>query len=409
MLYKLNSFLRWIEKNRFFILAVLLLAVVRIQVSFLNYLDFRYDKIAVVNAKVVNQYKKKNKNYYVLKLKNKSLSFYTTSRDDLKNLLNENVTLNIITNKVAFFDYLFTFYAPSFNLRLNPLNPLEYYIEKQHKTSEMSNLFKALFLGESLEYETRQKLSTLGISHLVALSGLHLGFVSVFIYFVLLPFYSFFHKRHPYRNRYADLGILILVLEFAYLYVTSFPPSLLRAYVLEIVVFLYAFYLSDPFKLKVLGSVLVFSFILFGFKVFSLGFFLSMAGVYYIYLYFRHVKMSLLSTLFLSFYMFGAMFVISHVFFGNFNLYQLFSPFANIAFSVFYPLEAFLHLIGLGGVFDTWIEKYLSFGEEFKTVVFPHWALFFYIFLSLWAFFSKRLFYGINLISLAGIIYAIGV
>ena len=405
IVYKFKNFL---TDNKLIILAFLLLIFVRFQISFLEYLDFRYNKFLNLDAKVINQYKKKN--YYVLKLKTKTLTFYTTSRQELKNLLNENVSLTIITKNVGFLDYLFTFYAPSFNLKLKPITKVEELIEKQHESKVMKNFYKALFLGESLSFETRQKLSSLGVSHLVALSGLHLGFISLLLYLILNPLYSFFQQRFfPYRNRFIDLAFIVFLLEFLYLHITSYPPSLIRAFILEVVVFLYAYYLQNPFSLKVLFFVFLFSFLIFGAKVFSVGYFLSIAGVFYIYLFFRYFKPSLTGALILNFYMFCVMFVISHAFFGNFNVYQLFSPFINMLFSVFYPVVAFLHIIGLGGVFDSVILKYLSLGSSFIEFKVPFFISVLFISLSIGAFFKKELFYGINLMSLIAIIYSIGV
>ncbi len=401
----------YVSDNKFIILFFVFLFTVRFQISFLNYLDFKYHRFLTVDAKVVNQYKKQGKRgkYYVLKLKTKTMAFYTTSRENLKNLLNENIRLTIITSKISFWDYLFTFYAPSFNLRLLPVSFADEYIEKQHKNAEITNIFKALFLGESIDSKTRQELSTLGIAHLIALSGLHLGFISLFLFLLLSPVYKIFQKNFPYRNRYFDLGIVIFVIEFFYLYITGFPPSLIRAFVLEIVVFLYAFYLQNPFSLKILGVVFLLSLLIFGAKVFSIGYFLSITGVFYIYLFFRYFKPTFLNSMLLSFYMFGVMFIISHSFFGNFNLFQLFSSVVNLLFTVFYPVEIFLHFIGYGGIFDGFILKYLHLGGQFISIKFPLYTGVLFLALSFLAFFSKRLFYGINLVSLAVILYVIGV
>lgn len=399
------------NENKFLYLFLLFVFIIRLHISFLGYLDFRYGKFKNVNAKVVNQYIKHGKrgDYYVLKLKNSSLMFYTTSRENLKNIINENVKLTIITSKISFKDYMFTFYAPSFNIKLLPVSKADEYIEKQHPEKETADVFKALFLGESISHKTRQELSTLGVSHLVALSGLHLGFLSVFLYVFLTPFYKLFQTRFPYRNRFADLAAAVFVIEFLYLYITGFPPSLIRAYILEIVVFLYAYNLQNPFSLKVLITVFFLSLIIFGSKVFSLGYFLSILGVFYIYLFFRYYRPTFINSVILSFYMFLNMFVVSHMFFGNFNLYQLFSPVINILFTLFYPFEIFLHMIGFGGVFDSVLEKFLHFGDYFVTVKIPLWFGLFFILGSVFAFFSKKLFYGINLVSLLIIFYAIGV
>ncbi|WP_456488554.1 ComEC/Rec2 family competence protein [Caminibacter pacificus] len=397
----------FLSKNRFWFLAFFLLFVVRCQISFFEYLSFKNHKFLNVEARVINQYKKEGKNYQILKLKNNSLTFYTTSRENLKNLLNERVKLTIITSKVSFFEYLFTFYAPSFNIKLLSADKIDLFIEKQHSSSVMKNLFKALFLGESIDFSTRQKLSSLGVSHLFALSGLHLGFISFVLYFVFSPLYKIFQKKFPYRNRFFDLGILVLAVEFVYLYFTSFPASLIRAYVLEVLIFIFAMRFKELFSLNILFFTILFSFLIFFSKIFSIGFLLSFLGVFYIYLFFKHVKFSFFSSVFLSFYMFLVMFVWSHYFFGNFNYFQFLSPLVNIIFSFFYPLEIFLHLIGFGGVFDDFILKYLSLGSEFYEVKISFvWVVIFGI-MSLLAFFSKYLFYGINLLAFFIVILAI--
>ena len=388
------------------ILWVFLAFLLRLQISFLNYLDFIYFPVKEVKAKIINQYKKKN--YYVLKLKNNEVVFFTTNRDELKNLLNENVSLKIFPQKVSFFEYLRTFYVPSFDLRLLPLSNIEYFIEKQHSSQEMQNLFKALFLGETIDYAIREKLSALGISHLFALSGLHLGIISLVLFLIFGNVYKFFQRFFPYRNRWIDIGIFVLISEFFYLCLTSFPASLIRAYVMEVILFLFAFYLKNPFSLKVLVLTVFIAFYLFFMKIFGIGFLLSIVGVYYIYLFFRYFNPTFLNGIFLSFYMFLVMFVWSHYFFGQMNLYQLLSPVVNIVFSLFYPLEALLHLAGVGGVFDEWIERYLNAGEKFYYINVSGWFLILFIMLSLIAFFKKWAFYGINLLAFIIIFASIG-
>jgi competence protein ComEC len=177
---------------------------------------------------------------------------------------------------------------------------------------------------------------------------------------------------------------------------------------LEIIVFLYAFYLKEIFSLEILAFLLLVSLIFFE-KMFSLGYFLSVMGVVYIYLFFRYFKPTFLNSLILSLYMFIMMFVITHTFFGNFNLYQLFSFIANILFSLFYPIEIILHIFGMGGVFDNLIERYLKLGSDFVEVKFPFWIMCVFVFFTILAFFKRWAFYGINLLAIVFVIYAIGV
>ncbi|EDM24325.1 ComEC/Rec2 family competence protein [Caminibacter mediatlanticus] len=379
-----------------------LILILKLQLSFLSYLNFLGNGYKIVDARVITQYKKKN--YYVLKLKNKEVTFYTTSRDDLKNLLNEKLTLTLITKNISFLDYLTTFYAPSFNLKLNPISFIEEKIESQHKYKKISNLYKALYLGEAIDYKTRKELSTLGISYLFALSGLHLGFISLILFLIFSPIYKFFQRYFPYRNRFFDLGILILVVEFLYLYLTSFPPSLIRAYVMEVILFLFAIRLQNIFSLKVLFLTILFSFLIFFTKIFSIGFLLSILGVFYIYLFFRYFRPTFLNGILLSFYMFLVMFIISHSFFGNFNIYQLFSPFINLIFTIFYPISIFMHIIGFGGIFDEIIDWYLHLGDNFSLIKFDIITLILFALISLTAFFERKVFIVMIIMSFSAIL-----
>ena len=381
-----------------FLLFLLLAFIFRVQIAFLDYLSFIDKPVKEISAKVVNQYKKRN--YYVLKLHNNSLTFYTISRDNLKNLINENISLKIFTKNISFFDYLTNFFAISFDLRLEKANPIDIWIEKQHKSKKITNLYKALFLGEAIDYKTRQELSSLGISHLFALSGFHLGFISFLLYFSFGIIYKKFHKFFPYRNRYADLGILVLMVEFIYLYITSFPPSLIRAYVMEVILFLFALRLQNIFDLRVLIFTIVVSFLIFFTKIISIGFLLSILGVFYIVLFFKYFKANLLNTILMNFFLFLMMFVISHSFFGNFNYYQLLSPIITLLFTIFYPISFLFHLLGIGGVFDGIIFKYLSLGGSFFNVKFPLWFLGVFLALSFLAYYKKWAFYGINLLAI---------
>ena len=383
--------------KKYWAITAFLFILLRMQLLFLNYLSFSYPFIKTVEAKVVNQYLKKD--YWVLRLKNREVTFYITTKDNIKNLLNENIKVNIFTNKITFWGYLTSFYAVSYNLRLLEVFKVEKYIESQHKNEEIINLFKALFLGESMNYKTRKKLGALGISHLMALSGLHLGFISFFLFLMLNFFYKKVHKFFPYRNKWIDIGFIVLIMEFLYLWAVGFPPSLIRAFVLESVLFLVAVSFGNLFSVKALIITGCLSLFLFANKIFGIGFLLSMAGVFYIYLFFNYFKANFYNSILLSFYMFLVMFVWGHYFFGYMSNYQLLSPVVNILFSVFYPLGVCLHLFGMGGVFDEIILKYLALGEKYYYVNISIWFLIFFTLLSIIAIKKKWAFYGINLLA----------
>ena len=329
-----------------------------------------------ISAKIINQYKKKN--YWVLKIKNNDITFYTTTKDDLKDILNREIEIKLITKKLTFWKYITTFYAPSYSLGILEKKDYNNFIEKQHKNKKISNIFEALFFGDSLYYDTRQKLSSLGISHLFALSGLHLAIISGILYLLLTPIYRLIIP--PYRNKNIDLGIFILTILFIYLYFVNFPPSLVRSFIMEILVFIFAFYLRDIFSFKLLALAVIVGIVLFPNFLVSIGFFLSVMGVFLIFLFFKYVKLNYINGLIiLPIYLYITMLPISHYFFGNFNYYQLMSPFVSIIFNIFYPIEIFLHLIGEGGVFDKVIESYFNLGDKYITFYTPSFLFYGYL------------------------------
>jgi len=372
------------QKLSLIFLVASLFLIFRAQIYFLQVIAF----LESDSARVVNQYKKDKK--FVLKLSN-FFEFYTISYLPLKDILNEKIEFKKINSGFK------RFYI-TYNLKLIPTDYPNYFLEKTHK--ELKNLFKALFLGESIEYSLRKKISALGISHLFALSGFHLGVLSFVLYLILSPIYSFFHNFYPYRNRYIDLGIVILIFEFIYLHFTNYPPSLIRAFILEMVLFLVLFSLKEINSFKVLVIVVFVSLYIFVDKVFSIGYLLSIAGVFYIYLFFKYIKPTFFTSIFLSFYLYLMMFFYSHYFFGEFNYFQLLSPIVNLAFVVFYPIEIFLHLINKGDLLDPMILSYLNLGENYWYVKVDKEILGLIIFLSILAIFKKRFFVLLNLVSL---------
>ncbi|WP_024786815.1 ComEC/Rec2 family competence protein [Lebetimonas sp. JH369] len=202
------------------------------------------------------------------------------------------------------------------------------------------------------------------------------------------------------------MDIFILTTEFLYLYFTNFPSSLVRAFVMETVIFISLIYLEKE-PLSVLIWTFLISVLIFFEKVFSIGYFLSFMGVYYIFLFFKYFKPTFVNSLILSFYMYLVMFILGHYFFYNFNFYSFFSPVVNILFSVFYPVSIFLHLTGFGGLFDKVLQWYLNMGEKNYYVNVDFWILLFFLSLSFFAYYRKWAFYGINLFALIVILIKI--
>jgi competence protein ComEC len=120
----------------------------------------------------------------------------------------------------------------------------------------------------------------------------------------------------------------------------------------------------------------------------SLGFWLSIMGVFYIFLLLRYaseVNSWIVSLLFIPLGIFVLMLPVVHGIFGLTTPMQLLSPLLSLSFVLFYPLSMLLHLLGLGGVLDSGLLWLFSLGMEGVQKLLPLWAVAGYVGLSLWA------------------------
>lgn len=376
------------EKKEWFWVVAVAVFLISVQLLFHydKYNNFTTKEKHFLNAKVINQYTKND--YKVLKLKSKDLTFYTTSRKNIKNLTGQNITLLIFTNHVdiSFQDYLTQFYAPSHIIKTTtaPKNAVQEFINSQHTNPKWQEFYGAIFLAKPVSKELREFIAKFGISHLIALSGFHIAILSGIIYFLLKPVYRFFHIRYfPYRYELLDLGFIVAFLLGYYLYTTDFPPSLVRSYAMfsiGLILLLFGVsFLSYSFLFFVALLVVIFDVSM----LFSLSFFFSLSGVFYIYLFLDNFKQKskLFITVGITLWTFLAMNPIVHYFFDSTSLYQLFSPLLTILFSIFYPLTLFLHLIGFGNLLDFNV----SFNLSSYSYLTPSWFFYFYLLLSLLA------------------------
>ncbi len=388
-----------------FLFFVLFISFISISIKYSQYQELTKNKFFHVNALVINQYVKLNKkgrSYYVLKLKSdRGYSFVTTNYGDLKNLKARHVRLGLITNKISFLDFLRGFYAPSYNLELmdykeSVRNKIFDFIQNQHESSFGKELFLALFIAEPISKELREKVSMWGISHLIAISGYHLSFLFLIFYFIFSKIYIFFQDRYfPYRNSRFDLSIFIFILLFGYLYLLDFTPSLIRSFVM----LSFGFLLFHR-NIKIISFEVLFVSValILSIKVeflFSIGFWFSVSGIFYIYLFLKYFSNlpNWLIFILINFWVYTLMLPIIHYIFPSFSFYQLLSPFISMLFAVFYPVEIVLHLFGFGGLFDSLLEKFLSVSGELYSFKTPLWFLIIYIIFSIFSIFEYRFTY----------------
>ena len=352
-------------------------------------------------AYVLNQYRKKD--HEVLKLKSDNgFVFYTTTKENIKNLTNRKVEIVLIKSKykITFFDFLRNFYYVSYikkvlQKEISLKEKIAKFISSQHSNSFLKNLYSAMFIAAPLKNSERELLSYFGLSHLVAISGFHFGIISIFSFFILSLLYKPIQQKYfPYRNRSADIMVIVTFLTFLYAYFLGEVASVWRAYFMLLAGFFMIYRNINILSFETLFWVVILIISIFPKFLFSIGFWLSVSGVFYIYLflhYFSHLKKWQIFIL-LNIWIYLAMMPIVHYFFKNFSYMQFFSPFVTAIFTIFYPLSLILHLFGHGGLFDDYLLKFFNIDFERYSFETSLTFLIFYLLLSIASIYKKRIF-----------------
>ena len=395
------------EKKTFVwvLLFFLFVILIRLSIEYQAYQNFISKPFYYTHAKVLNAYEKAkgNKRYQVLKLRSEDgFTFYTTnySKD---NFNHKRLRLQIFPNKsISFSDYLGTFYVKS-RIKAQELLPLTFKddllekVAKEHKDTSLQSFYNAIFFATPLEKDLREKISMLGVSHLVALSGFHLGILWGLVYGLLLLLYRPLQQRFfPYRHALFDVGIVAMMILGVYLWFVDFPPSLLRSYAMVLVGWIVLLLGMELLSFTFLATIILILVALFPSLVVSLSFGLSVAGVFYIFLllqYSKGVKTWVITLIFIPLGIFVLILPVVHTVFAVTSVYQLLSPLLSLLFIPFYPLVMVLHLLGFGSLFDTALLALFSMPQSSTEALFPVWAMLGYVSLSIGAIWSEKLFW----------------
>ncbi len=393
------------EYLKFFILSSLLFCF-SLLYEYYNYTKLHEFNSYITHATVLKQYTKtkikpngKEKSYQVLKLKSdEGFTFYTIASKNTPQLLAKEITVEFYTDKIDFLAYLKNFFAFSkivaIPKELTNKEKLLTDLSLEHKDEDIATIYKALFLAIPLPSHLQQTFANLGISHLVALSGFHLSVLFGILFFLLKYPYTLLQSHYfPYRSKNRDLFFIIAFLLGLYLLFVAMPPSLLRAYAMLVVVFV----LYDRgVKLLSMQTLFVSSIILvilFPRLLFSVGFFLSISGVFYIFLFLHYFSnySKVLQFVLLPFWVYLMMLPYSLYLFGNFSLLHPLSILWTTLFSLFYPLTLFLHAIGLGNILDEVLKMFLSIDAHAAKLSLAKECFYGHIVLSLLSLYKKEL------------------
>ena len=398
------------KRKEFLAISAILIAIIALRLFFI-YGD--YKKLKNLNgyyytdAQVLKLYegKGKKRDATLLKLKSDNgLQFYLyTYKTPPKRFEWVRVKLKLKKN-TTYWDYLKGFFAygdiiENIENGFDAKAFLRRQIDKQHPIDGKINTFyHAIFLADPLDRGLREKISSLGISHLVAISGFHLGIMWLIIFgFAYIPYRFLQQKYFPWRNRNIDLGFFTLLFLLFFVLFVGAPPALVRSYVM----------LAIAWFVLILGLELIsFQFLVFAMLLIlaiapkliaSLGLLLSFAGVFYIFLVIKWLRSYLgwfITLIAIPVGIFLLMFPIGHFFFGNSSIWQLMSPPLSVLFIIFYPVSAMLHLFGFGGVFDKALYALFNLPSKSITVAMPLPVIISYAALSFWAVFNKKAFWA---------------
>ncbi|PDW14803.1 competence protein [Helicobacter pylori] len=396
-----------------------LLLAINLYLEYLNHQKLDFSKPTSLNAQILLQYPKTKdqKTYFVLKLQSKNMIFYTTIKEPLKNLQYRHAQFFGKIKSCSFLESLkscfFQTYSFSLTRKQDFKSHARHFIDSAHSNALVGNLYRALFIGDSLNKDLRDRANALGINHLLAISGFHLGILSASVYFLFSLFYTPLQKRYfPYRNAFYDIGVLVWVFLLGYLLLLDFLPSFFRAFLMGLLGFLACFFGVRILSFKLLVLACGIAIALLPKLLFSVGFLLSVCGVWYIFLFLKHTQIFFKDSSFLkrsfqaislSALVFLNMLIIAHAFFPMFSPYQLFSIPLGLIFIVFFPLSLFLHAVGLGSLLD----HILSMPLTIPTISIPSplWLLGVHLFLTILSARFFKVYLSMNVLSAGFFLY----
>lgn len=316
--------------------------------------------------------------------------FYSSKHINTQKLESKMVEVVFDSSRLTFVDFLRGFRTRSFDIvevsdHSNTIQKrFMEFIANQHDDESLKRIFVSLFFETRLPDDLQQKINEFGLSAVMSLSGLNLSLLVGLIFLVLSKPYRFVQDRYfPYRNRNLDIFVFALCVMFFYAYLAGFSKPFMRALVMAV---FGLFLISRGIKIVNFTTLFVTLLIVVAIwpsAFFSIGLWLSVIGVYYIFLFLRHtpnLKIWQSYTL-LSVFVFLAMGVVARYLFPLFSLAQLSSPLTSVLFDLFYPIEVVLHIFTAGWLFDGALIYGLELESKTLNLATPEW--FFYLFLGI--------------------------
>ena len=386
------------------LLVLIIILLINISIEYSKYQELIDDEVYETKVKVLNIYPKKD--YNILRLSASNFDFFTNidksesvEKLDILNIL-------ILSKNISFLDYLKGFYAKSIIFKKIEKqsgfkDEIIKKIDSNHEDNITKELFQALFLAIPISKELRDICTNYGISHLIALSGFHLGVLSFVIYWIFYFPYTYLHKKYfLYRNKKYDLLLISISFLFFYLILTNVVQSLLRAFVMFVFAIFLLRYNIKLFSYTTLFIVFLIVISLFPKYFFSLGFWFSIIAVFYIFLFLQYFSKlnKYLQIILFNLWMFLIFNPIVHFYFPQTSYEQFLSPLITILFTFFYPFEIFAHIFDFAISFDGFIKKFLYWDMYVYNVETPFYFFIVYLMFSLASIFYKKAFWVLNIL-----------
>ena len=195
---------------------------------------------------------------------------------------------------------------------------------------EFQNFTKAVLLGRKdlISDEIRDKFNYTGTSHILVISGLHIGIIIFTILFIL--------KNLPYQIRYSLATIILTI----YCYGVGFSPSVMRAYIMGIIFLGAKIFYEEREMTKALIIAFIVSSFINPYAIRSISYqmsYLALVGILFLYpkikIYFKQIftlklnKYKIIDFLILSF---SIQIILTPIFLYYFRVLPLFSFLPNL-------------------------------------------------------------------------------
>jgi len=262
-------------------LFLILLTIIRICYS-INNINSKYTKnIKCVSGIITNIKKEEDKVILTIKAKENMLIYYYNKLnvnlgDKIKAtgklvLLENNIIFNIFNYKKYMLSKNTYYKMNAENIKIivknkNILYKIKNFLINKINKIKRNDYLKLFILGDNsyIDEEVKKSYSTNGISHLFSVSGMHITLLSSLILFIL-------NKIKKTNINYIILILILLI----FMFLTNFTPSVIRAVLLFIFLFLNKIFNLNISTFKILIIIVISVLLINPYNIYNIGFLFS--------------------------------------------------------------------------------------------------------------------------------------